>query len=413
MKRLLIVDDDADICESLKDIFSELGYEIVVCENGSQAEESVKEQYFHAALIDINLPEISGTDLLVKLKAILPDMVCFIITGNASMETAILALKAGATDYFVKPLVIQKLEKRLSEALNLQDIQKDLVESEERYRKKHDELRKTQEQVIQQEKLASIGQLAAGVAHEINNPIGFVTSNLHSLHKYAKRLTDLINKQDELLAGHQDEEKRKSAKQLRKDAKLDFIIEDISELIAESLSGTDRMKKIVQDLKSFSRVDDNITQECDINNCLESAVNIAWNELKYKTTVTKDLKPLPIISGYPQKLSQVFVNLLVNAAHAIEKKGEVIIKSWQQDRQIYVAISDTGCGIPPENIKQIFDPFFTTKEVGKGTGLGMSIASGIIEKHGGKISVQSEVGKGTTFTIGLPAKEAESLESGY
>ena len=159
----------------------------------------------------------------------------------------------------------------------------------------------------------------------------------------------------------------------------------------------------MQGLKSFSRVDE--AEEhilADINECLESTLNIVWNELKYKATVTKQYGNLPHANCNPQQLNQVFMNLLVNAAHAIEKQGEIAIKTWQQDRSIFVSISDTGCGIAEENLSRIFEPFFTTKEVGKGTGLGLSISYDIVKKHAGELTVQSELGKGTIFTIQLP-----------
>ena len=265
----------------------------------------------------------------------------------------------------------------------------------------YNDLKVAQSQIIQQEKMASIGQLAAGVAHEINNPTGFIMSNLGSLQKYVDRLTEFILVQSEALAGLPPEHAEAVAKQ-RTSLKVDFIIEDLRSLVKESLDGADRIKKIVQDLKSFSRVDEAEMKMADINAGIESTINIVWNELKYKATLKKEYGDLPRTKCNPGQLNQVFMNMLVNAAHSIEKQGEIRIRTWAEDNAIKVSIADTGAGIQKDKISRIFEPFFTTKEAGKGTGLGLSIAYDIIKKHQGAISVESEVGKGTTFVVTIP-----------
>lgn len=262
----------------------------------------------------------------------------------------------------------------------------------------YSELKATQSQMVHGEKMASIGQLAAGVAHEINNPMGFITSNLRTLSKYVNKLTEFIQAQDQALG----ESQGNGISGLRKQLKIDYIAEDIGQLISESLEGADRVRKIVQNLKSFSRVDNSEFQEADINECIESTLNIVWNELKYKATVEKEYGDIPRTKCYPQELNQVFVNLLVNAAHAIEKQGTIRIRTWNGNSSVNVSISDTGCGIPKEIVNRIFEPFFTTKEVGKGTGLGLSISYDIVKKHNGAISVESDTGRGTTFTVQIP-----------
>jgi two-component system, NtrC family, sensor kinase len=173
-------------------------------------------------------------------------------------------------------------------------------------------------------------------------------------------------------------------------------------VITESLDGSERVKKIVQGLKRFARMDEAEHKSADINECIESTINIVWNELKYKATLKKDYGNVPLTKCYPQQMNQVFMNLLINAGHAIEKQGEITIKTRDEDGAIWVEISDTGCGIPKESLDKIFEPFFTTKEVGKGTGLGLSITYEIVQKHNGEIAVKSEVGKGTTFTVRIP-----------
>jgi len=267
-------------------------------------------------------------------------------------------------------------------------------------------------QLTQADKLASIGQLAAGIAHEINNPVGYVTSNLNSLEEYLSDIQELI-KLDQTLIKRLDNvtlpggvaEMAGKIRKYARDIDLDFLQEDITELIKDCIDGLDRIKKIVIDLKDFAHPGKKDIEPVDINACIETTLNVAANELKYKTKVYKDLKVVPLINGIPQQLNQVLLNILVNAAQAIEKTGEIRIKTWQEDNDVFLAVSDTGCGIDPENIPKIFDPFFTTKEVGKGTGLGMNIAYNIIQQHGGNITVESEKGKETTFTVSLPVPE--------
>ncbi|HUV51088.1 MAG TPA: ATP-binding protein [Anaerolineae bacterium] len=276
-----------------------------------------------------------------------------------------------------------------------------------------EELKTTQIQIMQSEKMASIGQLAAGIAHEINNPTGFISSNLNTLAGYDNDLRSLIAQYSDLITELKDDmatekgrasilEKLGRINELEKEIDIDFVLNDTPNLIKESREGTERIKKIVIDLKDFAHPDDKELKDANINNSIESTLNVVWNELKYKAVVTKDYGDLPLVECYPQQLNQVFVNLLVNAAQAIEKQGEIRITTRALDGKVEIKISDTGKGIPKENLSKIFDPFFTTKEVGKGTGLGLNISYKIIKEHNGTIDVESTVGKGTTFTIRIP-----------
>jgi two-component system NtrC family sensor kinase len=267
------------------------------------------------------------------------------------------------------------------------------------------ELKASQSAVVQQEKMASIGQLAAGVAHEINNPMGFISSNLGTLGKYMKKLAEFMDAQAEVAELVDSDEVKEKLKETKKALKIDYILEDVEALIEESLEGAERVKKIVQNLKSFSRVDEAELKMADINECIESTLNIVWNELKYKAEVKKEYGDIPLTKCYPQQLNQVFMNLLVNSAQAIEKQGEIRIKTWNGDGKVKITIEDTGSGIPEDKLGRIFEPFFTTKPVGKGTGLGLSISYDIVKKHNGDIQVESEVGKGTKFTITIPVVE--------
>jgi signal transduction histidine kinase len=267
-------------------------------------------------------------------------------------------------------------------------------------------LQQMQGQIIQQEKMASIGQLAAGVAHEINNPMGFITSNLTSLGRYADRLDEYIAALMQSIGSCPNHPDTVEIDMLRQKLKVDYIISDVRELVNESLDGANRVSRIVQDLKSFSRVDQSELCLTNLNEALETTINIAWNELKYIATLERDFGDVPDIVCYPQQLNQVFLNLLVNAAQAMEKQGNIIVRTWSESDNIFVSVRDNGKGMTEEMQQRVFEPFFTTKEVGKGTGLGLSISANIVRKHGGDITVESEVGAGTTFTVRLPVKSS-------
>ena len=243
------------------------------------------------------------------------------------------------------------------------------------------------------------------MAHEINNPIGFINSNLSTLGKYLSRLSGFLAVQSDCIAAGAPPEQVESVRQQQAHLKIDYIVKDLEDLVRESLEGAERVRSIVADLKSFSRVDESEYRQADLNECLRSTINIVWNEIKYKATLKKELGEIPRTRCYPQQMNQVFMNLLTNAAHAIEHQGVITVRSWQEDGYVCVSVADTGQGIPEANLNRIFEPFFTTKEVGKGTGLGLSITYDIVKKHNGEITVRSEPGKGTVFTVRIPVVE--------
>ena len=276
-------------------------------------------------------------------------------------------------------------------------------------------LSQAQEQLMQSEKLASIGQLAAGVAHEINNPIGYIFSNYSTLEKYIAGLFDMLTAyekaEDTIAAQHV----RAELQALKEQVELDFLKDDIPLLMAESKEGIVRVRKIVQDLKDFSRIDARQDwQWTNLHQGIDSTLNIVNNEVKYKADIVKQYGEIPDIECLPSQINQVVMNLVVNAAHAMNiERGTITIHTGTQDEHVWIEIADTGSGIPPENLSRIFDPFFTTKPVGKGTGLGLSLSYGIVQKHGGHIDVNSEVGVGTTFRITLPIRQPEISEEDF
>ena len=268
-----------------------------------------------------------------------------------------------------------------------------------------EEVRKNREKdkiLLHQDKLASIGQLAAGVAHEINNPIGFIMSNLGTLQSYAESEKQYLTALEKVAQACCSEQELVSLEELHRKLDLPFILEDIPPLIAESLEGAERVKRIVLDLKDFARTDENSLKQTDLNHCVQSTANIVRNELRYIADLNLDLQEIPLVICNPQQINQVIANILVNAAHAIDGHGRITVTTSHEQGRVLLTFTDTGRGIPPEIQGRIFDPFFTTKPVGKGTGLGLSISYDIVKKHGGEISLQSEVGVGTTFVISLP-----------
>ncbi len=267
-------------------------------------------------------------------------------------------------------------------------------------------LKTTQQQLIQSEKMASIGQLAAGVAHEINNPIGYSISNLAMLSEYVDSLLMLDDLMLNNLPSSSSFDIAKAYKQLREQEDIDYIKGDIKSMLSETDKGLSRVKEIVSNLNKVSHSGSFEKEACDINALIDESLKVVWNELKYCLTVNKHFKQLPKIYCHPGEINQVLLNLFINAAHATKDKGALDISTGiiEEDGKGYltIEISDHGVGIPQEVINKIFDPFFTTKPVGVGTGLGLSVSFGIIEKHQGRIEVKSKENEGTTFTIYLP-----------
>ena len=268
-----------------------------------------------------------------------------------------------------------------------------------------DEVLKNREKdqaLLQSEKMASIGQLAAGVAHEINNPMGFISSNLRTLSEYFEQLVEFDQLVQENAGPELSESAREALADGRENLEIDYILSDGIDLIKESVVGAGRVTRIVLDLKNFSRVDALEYEAVELSSCMESALTICYNELKYAANIVKEYDKVPQVLCHPGQLNQVFLNLLVNAAQSIVPPGEVILRCWHDESFVYGSISDTGSGIPEEIRNRIFEPFFTTKEVGKGTGLGLSLSYEIVKRHEGELQVDSVVGKGTTFTVKLP-----------
>lgn len=290
----------------------------------------------------------------------------------------------------------QNLEKKVKERTL------ELEKSHEELKKAYLELKAAQDQLIHSEKLASLGQLVAGIAHEIKNPLNFIYGNTEFLAQYIERVKQLVEEYEKLpsLTGEDKEQIRR----LKGSINYDFIVEDLKTLIDNFSEGASRINAIVSDLRSFSRMDFDNLSEVDVHSSLDTALNLLRNQYKDRITIHKTYSRLPRIQAYEGKLNQVFMNLISNAIQAIQDKGDIWISTFVEDGHVTIKVKDNGVGIPKNQLSRIFEPFFTTKDVGEGTGLGLSISYGIIEQHQGKILVESEVGKGSTFTIKLPLK---------
>lgn len=282
----------------------------------------------------------------------------------------------------------------------------ELLQANEELKKTVSDLQDMQTTLVQSEKMASLGQLTAGIAHEINNPLSFVASNLNRFKEYFDETLAILkqwqNIEPAVRQARINEGELDVIAGLTARADIPFIEKDFATLMGHAQEGVERIKVIVHQLRGFSHLADAEFAEADLNQVIEDTLVMVWNELKYKATVRKEYGRIPPVVCHPGELKQVFVNLFVNAAHAINEHGEIVVQTTHRYDNVVARVSDTGCGIPEENLNRIFDPFFTTKAVGKGTGLGLWISTNIVRKHGGDLTAESTVGKGTTFTVTLP-----------
>ncbi|RDK04646.1 ATP-binding protein [Paraburkholderia lacunae] len=329
------------------------------------------------------------------------------IEDNQGEVAAVAVTIVDATDVCIAYGELQEREKTVSSALA------ELTVRNRQLTELNEELAHAHQQLLQSEKLAAIGQLAAGVAHEINNPVGFVLSNLNTLEGYIRTLIRYAEDIDRLV-GKAAPSLKTDLRALAENADLDYLLGDAPTLVQESREGLARVRTIVIDLRDFSRIDStHVWEWTDIHRCIESTLNIVHNEVKYRAHLVRDYAELPLVQCIPSQISQVVLNLVVNAAQAYSGNhdqlnpaaGTITIRTGVEPAdasRVWFEVADAACGIPPEHIKRIFDPFFTTKPVGQGTGLGLSVTYGIVNAHHGQISVTSTVGMGTTFRVTLP-----------
>ena len=301
------------------------------------------------------------------------------------------------------------MKERTSQVLHQKEVielEKQKVENKSaELEKTLDDLKQAQSHLVQSEKMASLGQLTAGIAHELNNPINFISGNVTPLRNDIGELLDLINKYDAVIDQKRNDEAMQPLIKLREHADLKLIVDEIGKLLSGIDEGARRTTEIVKGLRNFSRTDESELKMTQLNDALDSTLTILQNKTKGRIEIVKSYGDLPLVECYPGQLNQVFLNILNNAIQAIPAQGKITIATRVSNNQVIVSIKDTGKGMTDEIKQHIFDPFFTTKQVGEGTGLGLSISYGIIEKHDGKIEVKSEPGAGTEFIILLPLQQ--------
>jgi two-component system, NtrC family, sensor kinase len=405
--RLLIVDDDAPI----RNVFASCLGESYSCETAANAQEALEwlqREPFAMVLSDIQMPGLGGIELLRKINELYRDTAVIMISGVDRTQRVIDAIRMGAYDYLLKPCDLDVLELCVARGLerrtllrNARRYKEDLESRNIELARQKSELERVQGQLVHSEKMASLGQLAAGIAHELNNPAGFIFSNMAILPQYLSKLHEIRLTQGGVSLIESDTSRVMTDKSA---GDFENILLDLDSIAADSYEGARRIRDIVQNLRLFSRLDEAELKRVDLHEGIESTIRLlSQYYTSAKITLKRDYGELPLVTCYAGQLNQVWMNLLVNAAQAIGcAQGEVCIATRALDETISTSISDTGDGIAPEHLMKIFDPFFTTKPVGEGTGLGLSISHGIVERHGGTLSVESVVGRGTTFTVSLP-----------
>lgn len=390
--RVLIAEDEPVSRRLLQSYLQKWGYEVTVAVNGAEAW-NLFEQTHHAIVItDWMMPELDGLELIRRIRAAQrPGYVhATLLTARAQKEDLVEGMEAGADDFLTKPFDRDELRVRLRAAERLVNLEASLAEQNR-------VLRETQAALVQSEKLASLGQLAAGVAHEINNPVAYVTNNLAVIRRDTQAALAAL---DAYRRGDAVE-----AARLEKAADVDYLRENFGRLCDKTLEGLHRVRDIVRNLRDFARLDEAEFKEADLNAALNSTIEIIQHQIKERgIQLERDFGRLPQVLCHPGKINQVFLNLLMNAIQACARGGAVTAHTRPEPAAVVVEVRDTGCGIAPEHRPKLFEPFFTTKPVGQGTGLGLSVSFGIVRDHGGAIEVESEVGRGSTFRVRLPLK---------
>lgn len=407
--KILLVEDSRAVAVVMAARLASFGHEVVLAENGQVAVEKFRETAPDLVLMDIEMPVMDGFAATNQIRQIEAETSAWtpiiFLTASNTHDNLITAIEAGGDDFLAKNWPESILQAKMKAMTRINTLRQRLAKNLEQLTETNRNLADTQNQLLQSQTMASVGQLAAGVAHEINNPVGFVNSNLGSLQGQINGLLRVISAYetaDPALAAHPGLLAAISA--AKKSADLDFLREDIVTLLEESRTGLARVAKIVSNLKDFSHVDDAGWQFIKLEAGLDSTLEVVAGELKAKAEIRKEYAGLPDVECMAAQINQVFAKLLVNAAQAIEGRGTITLRTGFDEREAWVEIEDTGKGIPPENMKRIFDPFFTTLPIGQGTGMGLSLAYSIARGHHGRIDVKSVVGQGSVFRLTLPLR---------
>jgi two-component system NtrC family sensor kinase len=405
-ERILVVDDE----EPIRQLFAvclSAQYECDTAGSASEALERLAEVPYALVISDVMMPGRNGVELLREITSRYPETAVIMVSGVDRSQRVRDALSLGAADYLIKPCDLEVLSIAVERALERRRLQRTARKYKADIEKQNKELalraaalQRLQAQIIHSEKMASLGQLAAGVAHELNNPAGFIYGNMTLLKDQIAGLHELLDAYDQV-------ELPPNAASLIEPLKIrldyDNLVGDLHSIVADCLEGAERIRDVVQNLRLFSRLDEAELKQVDLHEGIDSTIRLLSQYYSSgRVVIRREFGKLPLVSCYAAQLNQVWMNVLANAAQAVSGNGEVRITTKLEDTWAVIAIQDSGCGISQELQARIFDPFFTTKPVGEGTGLGLSISYGIIERHGGTIAVRSAPGLGTTFTIRIP-----------
>jgi two-component system NtrC family sensor kinase len=412
-RRILIVDDE----EGVRNLFAEWLGETYECRTAASADEALEYlagQPCALVISDMMMPGRNGVELLRDVTTRYPETAFIMVSGVDRPQRVRDALRVGAFDYLIKPCELDVLTLSVEHALERRALQRtariyktDLEKQNIELAKSKAELERLQAQLVQSEKMASLGQLAAGVAHELNNPAGFIYGNMDILAGYLKSLEILFDAWDSIKLSS---EYPSSLDAIETKINYTTLRRELSMILADCREGAERICDVVKNLRLFSRLDEAEFKSVDVNEGISSTLRLLSQYYSASSILLeKHYGNLPLVDCYASQLNQVWMNLLVNAAQAVGDNGKVAIETKLEGDNIVVVIADNGSGISDEQISKIFDPFFTTKPVGVGTGLGLSTSYGIVEKHCGTISVQSKLDQGTTFTVRIPVRQ-ETLQ---
>ena len=407
--KILLVDDSRVVRKVFSAVLSQR-FKCVEAGSFDEAIRELKKQDFAVVIADIIMPGLSGIELLRKVLQDFPGTEVIIVSGVDRPQRALDAVRLGAFDYLIKPCDTNVLEITVERALERRRLvvaalkyKADLETKNAELINRKEQLERLQTRIVQSEKMASLGQLSAGVAHELNNPVGFVHANLEILDRYVSDLVQLIRFYDDAELSPAD---ASEAAAIKASICYPIICDDISSIIRDCCEGSDRIREIVQNLRTFSRLDEAEYKDTNIHEGIEATAKLLSKHfLSGNIKLVRSYGDLPSIGAFPGPLNQVWMNLLANAAQAIARgsgTGQISITTTADNQNVYVEIADNGCGIAIQHVNRIFDPFFTTKPIGEGTGLGLSISFGIVQRHGGSISVNSRLNEGTSFKVTLP-----------
>jgi two-component system NtrC family sensor kinase len=415
-RRILLVDDE----DAVRNLFAECLGDRYSCETAADAQEALRclsAEPFALVISDVNMPGLSGVELLRKIREHFKDTAVIMVSGIDRTQRVLDTVRLGASDYLLKPCDLGVLELSVERALErralLRDARlhkQDLERRNAELAHRQAELERLQAQIIHNEKMVSLGQLAAGVAHELNNPAGFIYGNMEVLRECAAGLERLLAFYDGAALPPAISE---GAALLKAEIDYENTLADLRSIIEDCHDGAERIRDVVQNLRTFSRLDEAEFKKVDIHEGLDSTIRLLSRfYASGHVTLLRDYGELPPVDCYAGQLNQMWMNLLANAAQAVAGGGEVRVVTRLYDNTVSISVGDTGPGIAPEHINKIFEPFFTTKPVGEGTGLGLSITYGIVERHGGAINVESRPGAGTTFTVTLPVNAKRTAARG-